>query len=61
MMKRRKEMWMPITAVLLILTFTIGPWVLSSHFEAKTFCKLTGRTDITTWDAMWINLRVDDD
>ena len=32
-----------------------------AHQEAATFRKLTGRTDVTTWDALWVNLRVDDD
>ncbi len=37
----------------------IGGWVLVSHFEARTFSKLTGR-EVSTWDAMWVSLRVQD-
>lgn len=38
----------------LILFFTlIGPYM-----EARTFNKLTG-ANVSTWDAIWVNLRVD--
>lgn len=32
-------------------------WLLPSYFEAKTYRKLTG-ADVTMWDAMWVELRV---
>lgn len=34
-------------------------WVVSSHFEAKSYNRLTG-AHATTWDAMWVELRVQD-
>lgn len=34
-----------------------GSWVVRSYFEAKTYNKLTGAS-ATTWDAMWVELRV---
>jgi ABC-type spermidine/putrescine transport system permease subunit II len=47
--------------VLLVLASIFGPlavWVFASHMEASTYNRVTGR-DITTWEAMWTNLRVD--
>lgn len=42
-----------IVAVALLLTV----WVTMSHFEAAAYNRLTGGS-VTTWDAMWIQLRV---
>ena len=36
---------------------TIGVWVFQSHMEAKAYNRVTG-SDVTTWEAMWIQLRV---
>lgn len=32
-------------------------WIIPSSFEARTFTRLTGR-EVSTWDAMWVELRV---
>lgn len=32
-------------------------WVLPSYFEARTYSKLTGK-QVSTWDALWVELRV---
>jgi hypothetical protein len=32
-------------------------WIVSSAMEAKTYTRLTGR-EVSTWDAMWVQLRV---
>jgi hypothetical protein len=32
----------------------------AAHFEASSYRRITGRTDVTTWDALWLNLRVCD-
>ena len=40
-----------------ILVVCIACWVISSHFESKTYTELTGRS-VTTWQAMWVQLRV---
>lgn len=45
-----------VMAMILIL---VGCWVGASHFEAQSYNKLTGN-DVTTWDAMWVQLRVQD-
>ena len=36
----------------------IAQAVVSSHFEAEAFNRLTG-SSVTTWDAVWGELRVD--
>lgn len=43
-------------AALLFIVLVV--WVTAAN-EAKSFRKLTGRTDVTTWDAVWVELRVD--
>ena len=43
-------------ALFLIMAFLVC-WIVPAAFEAKTFTKLTGKP-VTTWDAMWIDLRV---
>lgn len=47
-----------VLIVLLILGGTFVLFTYDSYLEARTFCKLTGRTDVTWWDAMWVELRV---
>lgn len=42
-----------VLGVLFVAAFCIG-----AVMEARTFCKLTGRTDVTWWDAIWVDLRV---
>jgi len=37
----------------------VGNWVFRSHMEAKAFNAVTGKS-VTTWQAMWIELRVQD-
>jgi len=32
-------------------------WVLGAYLEARTYRRLTG-AEVTTWDAMWVDLRV---
>lgn len=34
-------------------------WIGASFMEARTYSRLTGHT-VTTWDAMWVSLRVQD-
>ncbi len=51
-----------IFGVVLGLLFVLGgliyvSWVLPSRFEARTYRKLTGK-QVTTWDAMWLELRI---
>lgn len=50
-----------LVILLLISCLAIGPtvWVVKSYFEAKSYNRLTG-AHATTWDAMWVELRVQD-
>lgn len=42
----------------LLLLFFFGPWITKSYFEAAAFNRATGK-NVSTWDAMWIELRVE--
>ena len=44
-------------AVIAIICVPLGCWIVRSHFEAESFNRITGK-DISTWDAMFIELRV---
>jgi hypothetical protein len=46
-----------VISVILMLVFIVVCWTTKSHFEAATYRKLTG-IEVTTWDAMWVELRV---
>jgi hypothetical protein len=43
-----------------ILSIPMGSWVVQSFFEARAFNNATG-ANVSTWDAMWIELRVQGD
>lgn len=40
-----------------LLLGVTGFWVVSSKFEADAYFRVTGK-NVSTWDAMWIELRV---
>ena len=42
----------------LIISIPIGVWVIKSKFEANAYNRITD-SDVSTWDAMWVQLRVD--
>ena len=48
-----------LLAVTVILILALGGvwWVGGSFFEARTYNRLTG-SQVTTFDAMWVQLRV---
>lgn len=45
-----------VAFILLILSLPLT-WIFQSYFEAKAFNEVTGK-NVTTWQAMWIELRV---
>ena len=53
-----KEWFALLISVLVILFFVNSGWVVQSYFEARSFNKITGK-DVSTWDAMFLKLRVD--
>lgn len=50
--------FLTIGGIALIGAILLG--LLSAHMESQTYNKLTG-AHTTTWDAMWVELRVQDD
>lgn len=55
---KRRRVWMDVAAAILIVGGLGGFWVFSSSMEARTYNRLTD-SDVTTWEAMWSQLRVD--
>jgi hypothetical protein len=47
-----------IVLMIVLCLFFVG-FTCQARMEANTFNKLTGRTDVTWWDALWVELRVD--
>lgn len=50
-----------LTNIAIIVAFVVGAALLAvthSHFEARAYNRVTG-SDVTTWEAVWLNLRVD--
>lgn len=48
-----------ILFLVLVIPTVLGIWVIRSSMEASTYNRITG-SDVTTWDAMWVELRVQD-
>lgn len=48
-----------VAIVFVMALITVGPWIVGSSFEAAAFNRATG-SNVSTWDAMWIELRVQD-
>lgn len=44
---------------LALIIFSTGAWIFNSSMEASAYNKVTGN-NVSTWDAMWIELRVQD-
>ena len=53
------ELMMTITVILILLIAPLT-WIFKSHMEAKAYNRLTG-SNATTWEAMWVQLRVQGD
>ena len=59
MKKEDNEMLAGAVAILIILAIVPVGWVFKSYMEAKSYNEVTGK-NVTTWQAMWIDLRVQD-
>ncbi len=46
-----------ILLIILVLSILIGIWVFRSKMKSNAFNNVTGK-NVSTWDAMWIELRV---
>ena len=53
-----KDMLIYGLVALIAITLMFSPWVTRSYFEAAAFNRATG-SNVSTWDAMWIELRVE--
>ena len=47
-----------VAIILLIFAISTGWWILKSRMEATAFNRITN-SEVSTWDAMWVQLRVD--
>jgi uncharacterized membrane protein len=47
-------------ATILLVTFVVlfASWIVGSTMEARTFRRLSGRSDVTWFDALWVELRM---
>lgn len=57
---RRVENILYVLIAIIIFLGMPGFWLARSYFEAQSFNRLTGK-QATTWDAMWVELRVTGD
>ena len=48
-----------VVPLLLVLAIWVGVWVFKSAMEANAYNRVTN-SDVSTWDAMFIELRVQD-
>lgn len=55
----KSEIFYIILVILTGCVIGLGIHTTKSYFESKTYNKLTG-AHTTTWDAMWVELRVQD-
>jgi len=46
-----------ISILVLVLVASALLWIGGSYMEARAFNRVTGKS-VSTWDAMWIELRV---
>lgn len=56
----RNTNWFSVGVVVVVCALVFLGAFAQPYFEAKSYRKITGRTDVTTWDAIWLNLRVCD-
>lgn len=52
-----RTLWIYGLLIAAVLLGSPAWWVFSSAMEARAYNRLTG-AHATTWDAMWVNLRV---
>jgi len=58
-MEEETKIWITLTIVTVVfISLGLGIWVYQSKVESDTYNRITGK-DITHWEAMWTNLRVD--
>ena len=61
-MEKRKEQIrevIKITMIIFVIILVISFPIIKSFFEAKSYRKFC-KTNVTTWDALWLDLRIDE-
>lgn len=53
------ELWALIAVGAFVLGALGAGWVFQSSMEARAYNRITG-SDVSTWEAMWVELRVQD-
>ena len=56
----RQMLWLCGAVFVFIVLLALTGWIVQSYFEASTYRRLTGK-QVTTWDAMWVELRVQEE
>lgn len=46
-----------VAIIAVTVVILLAGWIIKSNMEAKAFHRVTGKR-VSTWDAMWIELRV---
>lgn len=57
-MKNYPGGWLSLLLPFIVFGVLLAVWPIRSYFEARVYNKLTGAS-VTTWDAMWVELRVE--
>ena len=55
-----KDLVLVALLVVGLLALSLGGWGVQSFFEANAYNEITGK-NVSTWQAMWLNLRIDCD
>lgn len=58
-MERNSDFIFASLGLFVVFAITVLIWIIGSSLEASSYNKLTGN-NVSTWDAMWIELRVQD-
>lgn len=53
----KKTILIGVAIFIVTIALVTAPWVIRSYFEARAFENVTGKK-VSTWDAMFIELRV---
>lgn len=53
------ELAAPLLALALIVSIPVGITLLSAANEAAAFNRITTGPKVTTWDAVWLDLRIE--
>ena len=58
-MREKINTFFVLAGVVVLILLVPGLWVFKSHMEARAYNRATG-SHVSTWDAMWVDLRVQD-